>query len=50
MGLPRHVMDVPHEDDSTHVYLEVFVDGKWINVDPTWDPQLRDILPIAEWD
>lgn len=37
-------------DDCTHVYLEVEVNWKIINVDPTWDTWLSGVLPIATWD
>lgn len=50
MELPKEVLDVPHEDNSTHVYLEVYIDGSWINIDPTWDPKLSNIFEIADWD
>lgn len=48
--LPSHVRDVSHDDRSTHVYLEVFVEGKWIKIDPTWDQGLSSIFPVAHWD
>lgn len=49
-GLPVSVLAISHEDLSAHVYLEVFVDGKWINVDPTWDSGLGSVFQIAKWD
>ena len=48
--LPLRVIQVPHDNTSTHSYLEVLIDGKWKNVDPTWDRGLQSIFPIAEWD
>ena len=50
MDLPEKVTSVRHADNSTHVYLEVLVDGEWINVDPTWDPGIAAILATAHWD
>lgn len=50
MLLPLFVTAIPHEDFSTHVYLEVFINGKWVVVDPTWDIQIKSILPVNEWD
>lgn len=49
-NLPRHIEDIPHDDASTHVYLEVKIETNWINVDPTWDVDLKDILDITHWD
>lgn len=50
LPLPKEVLEEPHEDVSTHVYLEVLIDENWIHIDPTWDSGLRSILPISEWD
>lgn len=50
MSLPERVLRVPHEDNSTHVYLEVFLNGHWINIDPTWDIWLNKIFTISNWD
>ena|SRR3989338_3411101 len=50
LHLPTEILAVPHEDMSTHVYLEVKINNIWINVDPTWDIGLRNILPVNDWD
>lgn len=50
MNLPEKVIKVSHEDDSTHVYLEVEMNWKIINLDSTWDRWLKSILEISEWD
>lgn len=50
IGLPPEVLAVPHADDSTHVYVEVLVDGRWTILDPTWDSGLASVLPVTEWD
>lgn len=49
IALPPDVASVPHDDDCTHVYLEVNIDGTWKIVDATWDPGLRSIFPVNEW-
>ncbi len=48
--LPESVAAVPHEDESTHVYLEVKVGDAWKIVDPTWDSGLRSIFAVNDWD
>lgn len=50
MELPESVRSVPHENQSTHVYLEVLINNQWIDVDPTWDCAIERILPVADWD
>jgi len=49
LGLPQNLLNVKHEDSCTHTYLEAFIDGKWIKIDPTWDSALHRILPVATW-
>ncbi len=48
-NIPSSVSSVPHGNDSTHVYLEVLIDGTWVIVDPTWDKELDHYFEIAEW-
>lgn len=43
-------MQVTHNDNSTHVYLQACNGDSWIDVDPTWDSALGTVLPIAVWD
>ena len=51
LPLPEVVTREPHEDASTHAYLEVETpDGSWWKVDATWDKPLAQVLPINEWD
>jgi len=50
MDLPEEVISVPHEDLSSHSYLEVLINGIWIIVDPTWDSGLKSIFTVNEWD
>lgn len=47
--LPLEIASIPHDDECSHVYLEVKVDDAWTIVDATWDPGLAPILPINEW-
>jgi hypothetical protein len=50
LNLPSELYKISHEDDSTHVYLEVKIGGEWINVDATWDRRLSKVFKINEWD
>lgn len=50
LDLPTELMSTKHDDDSTHAYLEVLVNGVWKIVDATWDASLSRVLPVSEWD
>ncbi len=50
LNLPSEVSNVPHDDLSSHVWLEVLIDGEWITIDATWDVGLKNIFHINEWD
>ncbi|MFA5532615.1 MAG: hypothetical protein WDA13_03395 [Candidatus Shapirobacteria bacterium] len=49
MNLPQKLLNVPHENLISHVYLEIFLNDKWVDMDATWDPKLKSVLPINEW-
>lgn len=49
LALPVDVANITHEDECSHVYLEVKVGGQWKVVDATWDPGLASIFSINEW-
>ena len=48
--LPLKLEKIPHDNDCTHTYLEVYLGGKWRVLDATWDKGLRKLFPINEWD
>ncbi len=50
LGLPQSILSVPHDDLSSHVYLEVKINDKWIDVDPTWDMAINSIFKSNQWD
>lgn len=50
LNLPSELYEVPHQDDSTHVYLEIKINGEWKNIDATWDNGITKILPVNKWD
>ncbi|MEX0877562.1 MAG: hypothetical protein WDZ40_01705 [Candidatus Spechtbacterales bacterium] len=50
INLPKEVSSVPHDDNSTHVWLEVLINDEWIIVDATWDSSLINIFHVNEWD
>lgn len=49
LALPSEIFAIPHENSSTHVYLEIFIDGQWQNMDATWDTGLKSIFSINQW-
>jgi hypothetical protein len=49
LDLPKEILDIPHQDLSTHVYLEANIDGNWVILDPSWDKGLSGILPVNNW-
>lgn len=49
LQISTDVASVPHEDDCTHVYLELKMSDVWKIVDATWDPGLASVLPVNEW-
>lgn len=50
LKLPQKISRISHQDESTHVYLEVYLDNQWVDVDPTWDSGLEGILPVNDWE
>jgi hypothetical protein len=50
LKLPEEIQAVPHDEDSSHTYLEINLSGKWIIVDATWDKKLSGVFNINEWD
>jgi hypothetical protein len=49
MNLPEKILSVPHDDLSTHVYLEIFINDKWLIMDATWDSKLKNFFHINQW-
>lgn len=50
IDLPSEVLNVPHDDLSSHVWLEVEINNEWVIVDATWDIGIKNILHVNEWD
>ena len=50
LNLPSELKKIPHDDDCTHVYLEINIKGKWKILDATWDKGLKNIFHVNEWD
>lgn len=52
MCLPKAVEKIPHEDICGHLYLGVYIpnEGKWVDVDGTWDRKLTKVFEISAWD
>ena len=50
VDLPSDVSSVPHDNLSSHVWLEVMMNGEWVTVDATWDIGIKNIFRVNEWD
>ena len=50
LNLPKELQDIPHDDNSSHSYLEIEIDGKWKIIDVTWDKGLKGLFVVNEWD
>jgi|GEM_PF-494925 len=37
-------------DIEHHYFIEIYLDGRWIKIDPTFDSTLKAKLPVNEWD
>lgn len=48
--LPNEIMEIPHEDEINHVYLEVKIKNKWYPIDASLDKALEPVIPVTEWD
>ena len=49
LNLPLEVKNISHENICTHVYLEILINTNWVNMDATWDPMLKNIFTINQW-
>ncbi len=53
LDIPTEIKDLPHDDESSHLFLEVIPpeEKDWIQVDCTWNPELEGAgFSISEWD
>ncbi len=46
----KDIISVPHENQCTHVFLEIMLENKWVIIDATWDKGLSQIFHINDWD
>ncbi|MCK9186592.1 hypothetical protein M0P48_04095 [Candidatus Gracilibacteria bacterium] len=49
-SIPKKILEIPHVDKCEHLYLEAFINKKWVTLDITWDILLNKIFAIKEWD
>lgn len=49
MNLPKEILEISHENLSSHVYLKVLINNQWIDMDATWDIGLKNIFSVNEW-
>ena len=50
MNIPKNILEVNHDDNASHAYLEININGLWNAVDATWDKKLSPVFSIGEWD
>jgi len=50
LPLPDYLRRTPHDEECTHVYMEVFLGDRCVRVDPTWDKKLGKVFGISQWD
>lgn len=50
LNLPDELKEIPHENDCTHVYLDIFLNNSWVTLDATWDKCLKKVFAVNEWD
>lgn len=49
LKLPQPLLEIPHEDESSYLYIEANIGGNWLALDASWDPGLASILPVNAW-
>lgn len=50
LGFPSKLEEISHDDDCTHTYLEIKIEGNWKVLDATWDIGLEEVFLVNEWD
>lgn len=50
LNLPDEIIKAEHNDNGEHVWLEVWINNKWIILDPSWDIGLAKVFSINSWD
>ncbi len=50
LSIPKYILKIPHQDKCEHLYIEAFVNKKWITLDATWDIGLKNIFDVNIWD
>ena len=50
LSLPKDLKKISHSGKSSHIYLEIKLDGVWRILDATWDKGLKGLFHVSEWD
>lgn len=50
LPLPKEVLDLPHDDEATHLYLEMKYGDSWMAIDASWDAGIASVLPVNTWE
>lgn len=49
IDIPKEISNISHNDYSTHLYLEVYINN-WVIIDATWDIGIKNLFHINNWD
>jgi hypothetical protein len=50
LQIPEKVLNVPHDNECSHEYVEVHIDGRWVIADATWDIGIGKAFHVNHWD
>ena len=50
LNIPIKLEKISHDNDCTHTYLEIYLDGNWKILDATWDSGMENLFHINKWD
>lgn len=50
LHLPTEIQNIPHDDNTSHTFCEININGEWKVVDATWDKGLQETFDVNEWD
>ena len=50
LNISPELEKIPHDNDCTHTYLEIYLNGNWKVLDATWDIGVKNLFYINKWD
>jgi len=49
LNIPKKILNIQHKDECEHLFLEIFLNNKWVILDASWDIGLKNIFTVNEW-